>query len=299
MIDNSGFIQSVGSRKIITQKWYVRFLRILNILFPCKFKGIDKPKKDFTYLTIVRRSQLDMVAASLYSLYLHSDFLPSRIVIVSDGSWEESYGVNYFKKRNLKVECFSWRHCANYYKNTMPDLTLWAERHIWGKKMASIMYFSESNRTLFVDPDVLWYSTPLSVLEWESVPFKVCVDCCHSYDQQYISDTNSYFLNDTDEPVNCGIVYAFGGISLLNKQARDCISYQAEHCGRFAEQTVFAIMDLQFNSRWSSREIICSIDDVVNSFFSKNILYPETIARHYLWRLKWIYWTEYFKMRFS
>lgn len=233
----------------------------------------------------------------MYSLYQNSEVVPSRIVIVSDGSWEPEYGVRHFRKRGLDVECLTWRQGAEFYRGNFPELTTWAEKHIWGKKMAAILYLSETDKVLFSDPDVLWYGTPLCADELNTTDFKISVDCCHSYDSQFIKSTGSEYLYDTAEPINCGVVYIRGGLKMLNEKARDCIRYEAEHCGNFAEQTVFAIMDRQYDNRWSQEEVISAIDDVVWPFFSKTIMYPNTIARHYLWRLKWIYWTEYFKMR--
>lgn len=299
MIDNSSFVKQVEGKKIRSQKWYTRFLRGMSFIFPCKFNDNGKEKRDYTYLTISKKRGLDMVAASLYSLYKNSKYLPSKVVIVSDGSWEPVYGVRYFAKRGLSVECIKWDVCADYYKGNIPDLQIWASKHIWGKKMAAILYVSEKYNTLFSDPDVLWYGTPLRDDEWDNTPVKVSIDCCHSYDKKYITSSSSFELNETEEPVNCGVVYICGGSSLLSKQAHECISYEALHCGDFAEQTVFAIMDQQYNNRWSASEVISSIDDVVNPFFSKPILFDNTVARHYLWRLKWIYWTEYWKMRFK
>lgn len=238
-----------------------------------------------------------MVAASIYSLYRNSDLLPNNIVIVSDGTWEPIFGVRYFQKKGIKVQCIMWKQCADYYKESLPELATWAQKHIWGKKMASILYISETNHTLFADPDVLWYNTPLYKNEWDSTIFKISIDNCHSYDSEYIKSTNAAYLYDTKDPINCGVIYLYGGFKLLNNQAINCIRYQAKHCGDFAEQTVFAFMDLQYGNRWTREEIISSIDDVIQPFFSKTILYPNTIARHYLYRLKWIYWTEFFKMR--
>lgn len=299
MIDNSSFVEQVKNKKNKSQKWYTRFLRGINYIFPCKITDKGKEKRDYAYLTISRKRGLDMVAASLYSLYKNSKYIPSKVIIVSDGSWEPEYGVKYFAKRGLKVECIKWDVCADYYKDKIPDLQIWASKHIWGKKMASILYVSENHNTLFSDPDVLWYGTPLRAEEWETSNFKISIDCCHSYDPHFIKYTGSEYLYDTPDPINCGVVYIHGGLKMLNDKAVECIRYQAEHCGNFAEQTVFAIMDRQYDNRWSREEVISAIDDVVHPFFSKTIIYPNTVARHYLWRLKWIYWTEYFRMRLS
>lgn len=296
MIDNSLFIESIAKKKHRIQKKYVSLCRFLNKCFPCRINKKGKPGK-YTYVTICNKQGLDMVAASLYSLYQNSQLFPSRVVIVSDGSWEPPYGILYFSKRNLNVECLKWNECADYYSSILPELTTWAQKHIWGKKMAAILYISESDCVLFSDPDVLWYGTPLQDHEWDSVSFKVSIDNAHYYDKKYIEATNSGYLYDTENPINCGVVYLRGGLHMLNDTAIECIRYQADHCGDFAEQTVFAIMDKQYDSKWSREEIVSTIEDVINPLFSKPILYPNSIARHYLWRLKWIYWTEFLKMR--
>lgn len=299
MIDISDFIKSVEDKKKDIQKFYERGCRVLNMLLPCRFKARNKPVRDYTFATICKKNGLDMVAASLYSLYRNSDYIPSRVVIISDGSWEPEFGVSYFCKRGLDVECMMWQTCAEYYKESLPELHIWATRHIWGKKMAAILFLSENNAVLFSDPDVLWYGTPLREDEWSSLPFKISIDSMHSYDQDFIRQSGSGYLNDTPDPINCGVVYIKGGKSLLNEQAINCIRYQAEHCGNFAEQTVFAIMDLRFGNRWSREEVVSTVEDVIRPFFSRPVLFKNTIARHYLWRLKWIYWTEYFKMRIT
>lgn len=297
MIDNSAFIESTKGKRNKSQFYFVRACRLLNILLPCKISAPAKKREQYTYVTISKKNGLDMVAASLFSLYRNSSVVPSRVVIVSDGSWEPEYGVRYFERRGLSVECLTWQHCAEFYRPIIPELTVWAEKHIWGKKMASILYLSETDRVLFSDPDVLWYGDPLTAEEWSTTKFKVSVDCCHSYDKAFIKDTGSEYLYDTEHPINCGVVYIHGGLKLLDDKSLACIRYQGEHCGEFAEQTVFAIMDMQYNNRWSTEEVISAIDDVVQPLFSKTIMYSNTVARHYLWRLKWIYWTEYFKMR--
>ena len=298
MIDNSDFVASVKGKREKVQKFFVRACRVLNMLLPCRLVASEQKCAGYTYVTICSKRGLDMVAASLYSLFKNSSLHPSKIVVVSDGKWEPGYGVRYFRKRGLEVECLLWEQCADYYKDKLPELTVWASKHIWGKKMAAILYLSETDKVLFSDPDVLWYGSPLTIDELNDLLYKVSIDCCHSYDAQYIKATNSEYLYESAEPVNCGVFYIHGGLQFLNEKALDCIRYESKHCGNFAEQTVFAIIDDEYNSRWSCEEVISSIYDIAQPLFSKTIMYSNTVARHYLWRLKWIYWTEYFKMRF-
>lgn len=299
MISQENFIKKVIGKKEVSQRRFVKCLRLLNSIFPVKIKSNPDKVKDFIYLTICRKSDFDMVTASLYTLYKYSSILPRGIVVVSDGTWQPEIGVEYFKKRGIEVKCVQWEECANFYKDSCPSLMKWAEGHIWGKKMAAILYFSEKNKVLFSDPDILWYNTPVSEEELANCKLKLSIDNSHNYDDEFIKTCGFEKLYDTIEPINCGAVFIQGGLNLLSAEALECVEYEGEHCGKFAEQTVFAIMDLAYNYRWSMKQITSEISDLLNSFTSRTIHYDCMIARHYLWRLKWIYWKDYFKIRFE
>lgn len=299
MISQEKFIKEVAGKKEVIQRRFVRILRIINSFLPLKIKRNLGKTVDFTYLTICRQSDFDMVAASLYTLFKTSELLPNNIAIVSDGSWLPEVGERYFKKHGVNVTCVGWQKCADFYSETCPSLKKWAEGHIWGKKMAAILYFSENQKVLFSDPDILWYNTPLTSLELDNCKLKVSIDNSHNYDDEFIKACGFECLYDRVEPVNCGAVYIHGGLKLLSQDALVCIEYEGVHCGKFAEQTVFAIMDLEYNTRWSMKEITSEISDLLYPFWVRTIKYDGMIARHYLWRLKWIYWKDYFKLRFT
>lgn len=294
MIDLSDFYKEVENKKIFIQRNFVRVLRLVNRCIPCNIK--KKNQSDYAYVTICRQSDFDMVKASLFTLYKNATVVPNKVIIVSDGTWNVEDGIKCFSKLKVNVECIMWTICADFYKQTCPSLSVWASKHIWGKKMAAILYLSEKQAILFSDPDILWYGDPISSQEVNTLKFKVSVDNCHSYDQDCIKTLDLGELNER-EPINCGAVYMHGGLPLLDRKCIECIDYEAEHCGNFAEQTVFGVMDLVYNSRWKMEQISSRVDDVIAPFLSKND--RGTIARHYLWRLKWIYWKEVFKMYFS
>lgn len=297
MISQDKFIKQVMGKKEVSQHRFVKCLRLFNSIFPVKIKSNPEKLKDFIYLTICRKSDFDMVIASLYTLYKYSSILPCNVVVVSDGTWQTKKGVAYFKKRGIEVKCVQWEECASFYKDSCPSLKKWAEGHIWGKKMAAILYFSEKNKVLFSDPDILWYNTPLSEDELTSCKLKLSIDNSHNYDDEFVKSHGFERLYNTEEPINCGAVFIHGGLSLLSAEALECVEYEGMHCGKFAEQTVFAVMDLTYNCRWSMKQITSEISDLLNSFTSHTIHYDCMIARHYLWRLKWIYWKDYFKAR--
>lgn len=299
MITQKEFIKSVSGKKETRQRRFVKLLRLLNHFFPIKIPQYQNRMGDYIYLTICRANDFDMVMASVYTLLKNSLVCPNKIILVSDGSWEPIVGQKYFKNHKLDVEAFKWNTCADFYAKSCPSLKIWAEKHIWGKKMAAILYFSEQYKVLFSDPDVLWYNTPLSQDELKNCKLKLSIDNSHNYDDDFIKSCGFEKLYETEEPINCGAVFIHGGLTLLSEDALRCIEYESEHCGPFAEQTVFAIMDLDYNKRWTMQQITSEISDLLQPFTSHTIFYKDMIARHYLWRLKWIYWKDYYKQRLS
>lgn len=299
MISQEKFINESKGRKVRLQNYFVKVMRLICKYIPLSFARHKKKTGNYVYMTICRACDFDMVKCSLYSLYKYSEFVPKSIIVVSDGSWKLSEGMKYFSRFNLNIEFISWNVCSEYYSDICPPLNDWANKHIWGKKMASILFCSESNNILFSDPDILWFNTPITEQELNNLKFKISIDNSHNYDMEFIKKYNYTKLLETNYPINCGAVYISGGYKVLPNDALTCIEYEALHPGRFAEQTVFAIADLHYNSRWAMNEITSEISDLLTSFTGKTIRYPNMIARHYLWRLKWIYWKDFFKIIFE
>ena len=293
-------INRVKKNGVFFMNVYVNVLRstICRIL-PKKFRVEQKITKDFVYTTICKKNNFDMVLASLFSLYKHSSVLPKQIYLVSDGSWKVEDGRRYFDRFCLPIVYLSWNECALYYEKNCPELLVWAKKQIWGKKMVSILYLSEKEKVLFADPDVLWFDDVLTNENLEKEYFKVSVDNSINYDQNCIKACGLDILNSR-EAVNCGVVFLSGGLKIFNAESMSCIKYESENPGSFAEQTVFAALDLNFNNRWKMNEITSEIDDLFNYMpFKRTIFYEGMIARHYLYALKGIYWKVYAKIFLS
>ncbi len=296
MISQNDFIESLKGKNRLKEKYYVKSLRKICDIIPISFPYEKKQIKEFVFLSICRKEDFDMFKFSLYTFYKHSSYLPSKVILVSDGSWEPDEAKDYFPKSRLPLEPVKWDECSSYYNTKCPSLTSWAEKHIWGKKMAAILYFSEKYKVLFSDPDVLWFNTPLNEEEINNSKFKVTIDNSHNYDDDCIKELGYDYLYKTSEPINCGVVFIHGGLGLLSDEALKCIEYEGTHAGPFAEQTVFALMDRQYDNRWSMQQITSEISDIPNILSFRPIIhYKNMVARHYLWRLKWIYWRTVFK----
>ena len=299
MITQEKIINKMDNKSVKIVQGISKVLRFFNSLIPFKITiSSDSQMADYIYLTICKQDDFDMVAASVYTLYKNSSLIPKKICLISDGSWELAVGIEYFKKYGLNIEAKKWECCASYYHDKCPQLEKWAQNHVWGKKMASILYYSETDRVLFSDPDVLWYGTPLTGEEISSINFKVSIDNSHNYDNNCIKNLGYEFLYTKNEPINCGVIFIHGGLKLLSDKSLKCINFESEHFGNFAEQTVFALMHEDYNCTWTMEEITSEITDIFPRLFKKTIFYDNMFARHYLWFLKWIYWKDFLKQRF-
>lgn len=296
---NASYIQELAKTYTRYVRGWCKLFRFFWRSLPKNYsKFLSKPVADYVYLTICNEKGFDMVSASLYSLCRNADQLPSKIYIISDGSWETTEGRKYFERYQLPVECLSWETCAHFYADSCPALNEWAQKHIWGKKMAAILYCSERHATVFSDPDVLWYQSPLKNLLSENTALKISVDNSLSYDQECIKSLHLEYLNERELPINCGVVYIKGGLALLNDDALRIIDYQAQHCGPFAEQTVFAAMEAQYNCHWEENEVRSDLTEARHQFSASTERTEQLIARHYLWLMKPLYWLDLFRMYF-
>jgi hypothetical protein len=293
MISKKEFIASVSTKADRRDKYLPRILKSIAKLKKTNF-AVKKKTEDFVYITICRKDAFDMVRYSIHSFYKHCDFLPKKIIIVSDGSWVEKEGSEYFSKYNLDL-CFdNWRNCADYHKdNGQIHLYEWAKKHIWGKKMAAILKYSEAGATLFADPDVLWFKTPFyDEIRKSDFKLKISIDNSHNYDEVLVNKLNLSSLYNLP-PINCGIVLAKGNLLECSSEAiRDAISLEAQTPGKFAEQTIFAMMIREFGETWDENQISAGIDDILSPILVRSSYSPDLIARHYVWLMRWLFWKD-------
>ena len=93
--------------------------------------------------------------ASLTSVYLFWDSLP-EVIVISDGT----------PLRNIvqwprKLEVISWKEAYRHFTDEgNHDICRYADRLVYGKKFASLIYLAQQTPLLYSDTDVLWYSTP-------------------------------------------------------------------------------------------------------------------------------------------
>lgn len=294
MLSQKEFIENIKPKLPIRSRYFCRLFYCLALFKKLSIvNSRSKENKDFVLLTICNKKTFRMVKAMLYSFLKNSEMRPNKIVIVSDGTWNESAGRKYFSGLESEIVFDTWDSCAQYCRdNGLNDIYIWAKKQIWGKKMAAIVKYAHNNLVLFSDPDVLWYGCPITKtdLDADNV-LKLSIDNSHNYDDELIKKMHLEYLYDYT-PINCGVVLFKGDLLSRSPLALASISKEAEIPGNFSEQTVLAILNHDFGTTWSTEEISATIRDIISPIMTTSSYPDKLIARHYLWKLKWLYWRD-------
>jgi len=296
MISQNDFIKKVQKRAMQRQKLLSILFKITGDLFYTKEIKINyqKPKGNFVFLTICNRKSFPMVKYSILSFLKNSNLHPREIVIISDGTWEKNDEKNFFSFLKIPILIEDWTKSAFYHRDKGREtLYQYACKQIWGKKFAAILRYSEQQLTLFSDPDVLWYGSPINeTMHLENTYLKLSIDNSHNYDTELIKTMSADYLYDKN-PINCGIVLIKGDMFSFSKTIEIALNKESENPGNFSEQTIFALLSSEFGELvWTKNEINAEIDDILSPVLKKSNYSNALIARHYLWSLKWLYWRD-------
>ena len=171
---------------------------------------------------------------------------------------------------------------------------MFGQKNIFGgKKMSAILMHAEDSLVLFSDPDVLWYKSPIhsKFLENDLI-LKISKDNSHNYDTELINKLDLHYLYNLP-PINCGVILAKGNLYRDSSEIiKKSIKHESLNPGKFAEQTIFALMIKEIGQIWENEEITANIDDVLSPIFKRSSYTKELIARHYVWKLSWMFWRD-------
>jgi len=291
-------IKEMEFTKIEEHAFVIDALKYINKLLP-KCKVPVMPIGEFVFVTICSNRELDLAKASITSFVLNSKIHPKEYIIVSDGTWNLKDGEEFFHNFVSPLKLISWEDCVASISEMYPEMVAWSQKQIWGRKLATIISFSMNSRVLFSDSDVLWFKTPFNYKELLEIKLKLSVDNDYFYDNKCIKSLGLEGIYTKFPPINCGVVFISDFNNIITPIARECMKYEAESPGNFSEQTFFAILNMKYKSVWTSEQIRVDISDMISDFAETSDITNDIIARHYVWRLKWIFWKDYITMRLS
>jgi hypothetical protein len=294
MVSQETLINSVKKSSQFRFGKLVKLLAITCRFIRFKHDYYKKPSGNFCYLTICNKESISMVRVSLYSFLKHNNKKPEKVIIISDGSWNPDDGQKYFSDFKISFVFENWNVSADYHlKKNRLSLHTWAQKQIWGKKFSAITQYAESSLVIFSDPDVLWYKNLILEEDFKKENIlKISMDNSHNYDTELIKKMQAEYLFDLP-PVNCGIVLIKGDLYKVSAKIHVAVNIEAETPGKFSEQTVFALLMSEFGQLWSDNEITADINDILSPLFRISNYSEKLIARHYVWKLKWLYWRDF------
>ena len=117
------------------------------------------------------------------------------------------------------------------------------------------------------------------------------------YDEKCLQSLGLTEIYKNKCPVNCGVVLLGDFNKIITPEARMCMKYESVCPGNFSEQTVFAVLNMTYHCTWNPDEIKVDISDILADFTATSEVTSGLIARHYVWRSKWIFWKDYINMR--
>jgi|GEM_PF-195954 len=232
--------------------------------------------------------------ASLTSVYLFWDSLP-EVIVISDGT----------PLRNIvrwprKLEVVSWKDAYRHFaENGNRDICRYADRLVYGKKFAALVYLARQTPILYSDTDVLWYSTPdLKGIRSETTYVKMGSDVGAGYYSGSLLEGLDEHRCTENVPFNSGLMYINGDLSAYPKWDELCRRLADDQPPPgvldFSEQTAFAILANHFNaaSYFTHREILIRTDDTYALQYTLKHS-PGIIARHYVNTRRVAFWRDF------
>lgn len=290
------------SHFVVTISEFLNRILLIPFRYFVERHAITKQSKtavNYTYLTITNKSGLRMLRYSLASILQSAETIPKKVVIVSDGSWENWEANSYFDFWPGEIEFESWEVSANYHlEKERHSLYIYASKQIWGKKLSAILKYAEIGHTIYSDTDVLWFKSPFSGINTkEETGLRLTIDNSYNYDLNLLAGLDREDMLNKP-PLNCGIVYAKGDFFKKSVLLQKAIDLESLSPGPFSEQTILALLTDEFGTTWDFESVTSKIDDGIFPIipdYKKQ--YNHFIARHYVWAMKWLFWRDFLYLR--
>jgi len=285
----------------LKDRTYVFYNKAWSRLFKNLAKGRDlapsgeKPMGNFYYVTIAHRKDFELIRYSLVSLLAAFESLPKKVIIASDGTWEPDELTEYIQFWPGELSVIHWKEVLPYHlEHQRTELIEYAEKIIWGRKLALMLKYAELGPTLFADTDVLWFKDISSEFDSSAeVQLKISLDNSYNYNMKLLQDLGRMDLLKKP-PVNCGVVLLKGDLLAASPLMQSAVAHEAEEPGRFSEQTVLALASYEMGSFWGQDEVRNDLSDMFWPILSSysNGAYQNCFAKHYVWTLKWQFWRD-------
>jgi len=176
-------------------------------------------------------------------------------------------------------------------------LVKFGRHHIFGRKLAAILYSARKAPTLYSDSDVLWLADPrfLNAIDPKEPLLLVSTDSYASYCDAMIDPSSQDLMRP---PYTCaGLLYLFQWPwpeAALKEWVNRALSVPPH---AFAEQTIFGFLARRYGGYIPDGEIAAFFDDWF--FFLPGCYHPTWSARHYFGPVRHHFYRDAFLMRWG
>jgi hypothetical protein len=191
-----------------------------------------------------------------------------------------------------EMEIQSWEvYAHSLAKKGHSDILTYAQRELFGKKLACILASAEIGPTLYSDTDVLWFSEPSLPSSSAAITIRMSVDDVYSYDFSLLEHLNCRDILKRP-PLNAGIVFV-DGPALEVPLIHEAVTRVAQFPHNFSEQTILALAGNYLGDHWPAEEIAIFTTD------KDRLIRPGTyprfrnwVARHYVSPVRQLFWID-------
>jgi len=255
-------------------------------------KKCDPFKKKFSLkiVTMVGSSQVSLLQQCFLTMFRCWEKIPDKIIVVSDGSVNETDMRKYFQFFPAGTE---YRQPQDYlvpFHGT--PLGEYATQHPFGLKLAILLKENENGRTLWCDSDILFFgdlSQPIQNLP--SGPICVAgVDWIHGYEPQLRDFLGGQWMPEM--PVNAGFIL-FEAVPFEMGQIQAGLDFSRKSWDWATEQTLVAYFHAKMGGRyWLPEEMVITGED--SQELRGDPWRRKWRGRHYIKPYRQLFWRDVF-----
>lgn len=248
-----------------------------------------------TLLLFSDEKHLDLLVENLWTLANTWEALP-RLCIVGDLKASEHTFRKVLDWWPQPWDFIPYEQIETTFINERRDwLAKFGRHHIFGRKLAAILYSARKAPTLYSDSDVLWLGAPrfLEVADPQAPFLLVSRGPYPSYCDEMIDSASQDLMQP---PYACaGLLYLFQWPwpeSVLEEWVNRALAVPPH---AFAEQTIFGLLARRYGGYIPDDEIGSFFDDWF--FFLPTRRHPDWSARHYFGPVRHHFYRDAFLMR--
>jgi len=244
-------------------------------------------------VSMVGADQIPMLQQCLISIFCKWDKVPEKIIIVSDGSVNETCIKKRFNFLPAQVHIKMPEDYLSSFSGSL--INEYAGRNPFGLKLAILLKENEIGRTLWCDSDILFFGDLSQAIQ--NLPagpiFVAGVDWIHGYEPQLRNFLGGQWM--PDKPVNAGFIL-FEAVPFVMSEIQAGLDFSRKSWNWATEQTLVAYFHAKMGGLyWDECQMVITEEDLYEirgDPWSKGWM-----ARHYIKPHRPMFWRDVYLLK--